>query len=115
MSNFRLTRVVAMALVLLSCGWAANIAPPAWGQTETKRKAKTTVTPKYPELARRMNVSGVVRVQVTVAPDGTVKDTRVVGGHPILVNAVMDAVRRWRFETGSETKENLEFRFAPSD
>src|SRR5208282_5574735 len=110
----RLIRVLAVALVL-SGGWAANIAPHAWGQEAPKRKTKTTVTPSYPELARRMKIAGVVKVQVTVAADGTVKDTRLLGGHPILVNAVIDAVKRWRFETGSETKENLEFRFAPSD
>jgi TonB family protein len=101
--------------LMLSGGWAANIAPQAWGQAENKRKAKRTVNPMYPELARRMKISGVVKVMVTIAPDGTVKETHLLGGHPLLANAVMDAVKRWRFEAGSETTENLEFHFAPSD
>lgn len=48
-----------------------------------------------------MNLTGVVRLQVVVAPNGTVKDTKVIGGHPILVNAAVDAVKKWRFEPAS--------------
>jgi len=114
MSHCRFIRILAVAL-LLAGGCSANIVPKAWGQADTKRKPKTTVSPTYPELARRLRISGVVKVLVTVAPDGTVRDARLVGGHPVLANAAMDAVKRWRFETGSETKEVLEFRFAPSD
>ena len=113
MSLSRLIRVLAVALVL-SGGWGA-IAPRVLGQAENKRKTKTAVTPAYPELARRMKISGVVRVQVTVAPDGSVKQARLVGGHPVLANAAMDAAKHCRFEAGSETTEILEFRFAPSD
>lgn len=114
MSYFRFIRILAVALVLAG-GCPANIVPQARGQTENKRKAKVTVTPMYPELARRMRISGVVKVLVTVAPDGTVKETRLMGGHPVLANAALDAAKRCRFEAGSETKEVLEFRFAPSD
>jgi len=95
--------------------WSAGMVPAAWSQEESARKAKNKVTPQYPELARRMKISGVVRVQVTIAPNGTVKDARLMGGHPVLANAVMDAVKKWRFETGSETTENLEFHFGPTD
>ena len=114
MSFSRFIRILVVALALAS-GWATNVAPQAWAQTGNKRKTKTAVNPTYPDLARRMRIYGVVKVLVTVAPDGTVKETRLVGGHPVLANAVMDAVKRWRFEAGSETKESLEFRFAPSD
>ena len=107
-------RVLAVGLLLLG-GCAANIAPNAWGQ-ETNRKTKTKVTPGYPDLARRMKIAGIVKVQVIVAPSGTVKDTKVIGGHPVLANAVLEAVKKWRFEVGpQETTESLEFRFDPND
>ena len=78
------------------------------------RKAKVKVTPKYPDLARRMKIAGVVKIQATVAANGAVKDCRVVGGHPVLANAVIEAVQKWRFEAGPQEKtENLEFRFDP--
>jgi TonB family protein len=107
--------VLGIGLLLIG-GWTAIITPTAWGQEQSARKAKNKVTPAYPELARRMKISGVVKVQVTVAPNGTVKNTRLMGGHPVLVNAVMDAVKEWRFEAGKdETTENLEFRFNPDE
>lgn len=84
-------------------------------QDDLSRKAKTKVAPAYPELARRMSISGVVKVQVVVAPNGTVKTTKVVGGHPLLVNAAVDAVKKWKFETASEeTTGVIEFKFDPN-
>lgn len=112
-----LNRVIAVGLLL--GGWAATSAPLAWGQEikgqETNRKVKSKVSPLYPELARRMNISGVVKVRVTVAANGSVKDAQLVGGHPVLANAAMEAVRKWRFETRpEETAETVEFRFDPA-
>lgn len=106
-------RVLAVGLLLLG-GWAATCAPPAWGQVEINRKAKVRVEPKYPELARRMNLTGVVKVQITVAPNGTVKSATLIGGHPVLATAALDAVRQWHFEVGSEESTGtVQFRFDP--
>lgn len=84
-------------------------------QEEITRKVKTKVSPSYPELARRMSIAGVVKVQVVVAPNGSVKSTKVVGGHPLLVNAAVDAIKKWRFEAASEeTTGVVEFKFDPN-
>ena len=83
--------------------------PPARCQetTEAKRKIKSQITPVYPDLARRLNVHGKVKLEVTVAPDGTVKSIRALGGHPVLVTASQDAVRNWKYEPGP--KETIQF------
>jgi len=100
--------------LLLVGGWAASSAPQAWGQ-EVDRKVKSKVSPEYPDLARRMKITGVVRVQVTVTPSGTVKNVKLVGGHPLLANAAMEAVKKWRFEVGPQESTGIvEFRFDPS-
>jgi TonB family protein len=84
-------------------------------QEEITRKVKTKVAPAYPELARRMSISGVVKVQVVVAPNGSVKSAKIVGGHPLLANAAMDAVKKWRFEPAAEeTTGIVEFKFDPT-
>ena len=89
--------------------------PHACAQDELPRKVKTRINPVYPALAKQMSISGIVKVQVTIAPNGTVKATKLVGGHPLLVNAVLDAIKRWRFETGpDETTGIVEFKFDPS-
>src|SRR6195256_1990058 len=69
---------------------------------ESKRKVKTKVAPAYPELAKRMSVGGKVKIEVVITPDGHVRSTRVVGGHPLLVQACQDAVKEWKFVSASE-------------
>lgn len=116
MSLRAVARRLAVGLMLI-VGCAAGCTWAAWGQEadQITRKVKTKVAPVYPELARRMSIAGTVKVQITVDKVGTVKNTKLVGGHPILANAAMDAVRKWRFEAGSEeTTGVVEFRFDPT-
>ena len=78
------------------------------------RRAKNRVQPAYPELARKMNITGTVKIEVVVAPNGTVKDARVVGGHPVLASAALDAARKWRFEPAAgESSGVIDFKFEP--
>ena len=82
---------------------------------ESKRKVRTKTAPIYPELAKRMSVSGKVKIEVVVTPDGHVKSTRVVGGHPLLVQACQDAVKEWKFVAApEETTQVVEFEFHPN-
>jgi TonB family protein len=81
---------------------------------EITRRAKTRVQPVHPELARKMNLTGTVKIQVVVAPNGTVKDAKVVGGHPVLAGAALDAVRKWRFEPAAvESSGVVDIKFEP--
>jgi len=53
---------------------------------------------------------------VVISPDGRVKTTRVVGGHPLLVQACQDAVKEWKFAPASEeTTQIVEFEFRAAD
>src|SRR5690242_20820726 len=87
----------------------------AFAQTtveEGKRKVKTKVLPTIPELARRMNITGKVKIEVVIAPDGHVKSSRAMGGHPVLVQSCQDAVKEWKFEPApEETTQVVEFDF----
>ncbi|MGC2194187.1 MAG: TonB family protein [Terriglobales bacterium] len=116
MSRGAIQRWFAGAILLALIGMIVLHPSPGHAQQEEiTRKVKTKVSPAYPELARRMSISGVVKVQVVVAPNGSVKSTKVVGGHPLLVNAAVDAVKKWHFETASEeTTGVVEFKFDPS-
>jgi TonB family protein len=79
---------------------------------EGKRKTKSRVNPQYSDLARRMNLSGKVRIELVIAPDGHVKSSRAIGGHPLLVQSCLDAVRDWKFEPATEeTTQVIEFEF----
>jgi TonB family protein len=77
------------------------------------RKVKMRVQPMYPELARHMNLSGVVKLELVISPEGKVKSAKVLGGHPLLAEAASDAARRWTYEPAHEqTVEVVEIRFA---
>ena len=111
----RWTKFAATATVAVLLAGAS-----AFSQTgstdETKRKVKSRTTPVYPELARRMNVSGKVKIEVVIAPDGRVKTTRVVGGHPLLVQTCQEALKEWKFVASSEeTTQIVEFEFHGSN
>jgi TonB family protein len=81
---------------------------------EIVRRAKSKVPAVYPELARKLNIVGTVKVEIVVAPNGSVKDAKVVGGHPVLANAALEAVRKWRFEpTALESSGVVDFKFEP--
>jgi protein TonB len=101
--------VATTAAVVLS---AASGFAQSGSTDESKRKVKTKTSPAYPELAKRMNVSGKVKIEVVITPDGHVKSTRVVGGHPLLVQACQDAVKEWKFVPApEETTQVVEFEF----
>src|SRR5262245_66298149 len=88
--------------------------PQAQAQTSDGRKAKFSVQPAYPELARKNNIQGTARLQVLVAADGSIKDIKVLGGSPVLVQAAVDAVKKWKYETASaESTVILKFDFRP--
>ena len=89
---------------------------PAFAQEELTRKVKSKVPPTYPEIARRMSISGTVKVSVVVTPAGLVRSTKVLGGHPLLVTAAMDALKKWKFEPANEESSGVvEFKFQPQD
>lgn len=86
----------------------------AQDEGESSRKIISRAPTSYPEMARKMNLEGVVRLQVTVAPNGTVKSVQAVGGSPILVQAAENAVYKYRWlASKQESKELVEMRFHP--
>jgi TonB family protein len=100
---------LALALAIGAvCGASlgAQNAPP------TRRPVRHLVTPVYPELARKMNLTGTARIEVIIGPDGTVHHTRVLGGHPVLAAEAEHAAEKSTFEPApTETTEVIEFKF----
>jgi TonB family protein len=105
---------ILLAVLLTTIGGVGFRLQAQNDQSEIVRRARTRVEPEYPDLARKMNLTGTVKVEVVVAPNGTVKTAKVVGGHPVLAGAALDAIRKWRFEPAAvETSGVVEFKFEP--
>ena len=76
------------------------------------RKVLSNPEPVYPELARHMRLTGTVKATLVIGADGLVKDVQIHGGHPVLVDAVETAVKKWKYApASSETTAQLEFNF----
>src|SRR6478736_7266023 len=105
---FRLLRsafVVLIATLLLNTlTMSPAISQTAQAQSAT-RKLKVSVPPEYPELARKMNIQGVARVLLTVSSDGRVVGVKELGGNPVLVAALAQAVRKWKYESADRESE----------
>lgn len=98
--------VVAAGLFALSLVSAQTM------NDEGKRKLKSKAAPTYPEIARRMNITGKVKIEVAITPDGRVRSAKAIGGHPLLVQACLDTVKDWKYEpAGGETTQIVEFEF----
>jgi periplasmic protein TonB len=61
-------------------------------------KAIFKPSPEYPPLAKMARIQGVVRLAAVISKDGTIQDLKMLSGHPLLVQAAMSAVQRWRYQ-----------------
>jgi protein TonB len=66
------------------------------------------VQPQYPPLARQTRISGTVRLHAIISKDGSVQQLEVVSGHPLLVQAALDAVRQWKYRPTTLNGEPVE-------
>jgi TonB family protein len=90
-SGTRLMQAIVLALMVA-------LAIPA--MAADSRAVKSRVAPTYPEIARRMRISGVVKLEATVDAEGRVTEVKMISGNSLLAFAAEDAVRKWKFESG---------------
>ena len=104
----------ASSLIAVAALFAALLTGTSKAQTpgHEERKVVSRVAPFYPEVAKRMQVGGVVKLEVVVRANGRVKSTKVLGGSPVLIQAATTAVGKWKFEvTPQETTEAIQVVF----
>lgn len=54
--------------------------------------------PAYPPLAKQARIQGTVTLQAIIGPDGHVQNLSVVKGHPLLIQAALEAVKDWVYK-----------------
>lgn len=60
-------------------------------------KKTRDIAPIYPPLAKQARIQGTVKLQAIIGKDGTIQNLTVVSGHPLLVQAALDAVQQWHY------------------
>ena len=67
---------------------------------------------EYPAIAERMHLHGTVKLKIWISPDGSVRRLEYIGGHPLLAESALQAVKSWLYEPGSkETTTVVEVKF----
>ena len=104
-------------IIALACSAIVAVSPSvsADGQAET-RKVISRVSPVYPPLAQSARLNGAVKLLAVVAPDGTVKSVRTLGGSPMFVPSAEKAVKQWKYEASAkETIEPVALQFSSAE
>jgi TonB family protein len=99
-----------IAILLMSCVWL-NTAVPAQSQGASNQlnlttippdKAKenlvTFIQPDYPPLAKAAGIAGIIHVSFEVDETGSVKNLKLISGHPMLAPAALAAIRKWKYK-----------------
>ena len=94
--------LLAMFGLPVVTGLQSHALPDTKPEVKPVRKLRSGQPPEYPELARQMNIRGMARVMVTITPEGAVKEVKEVGGHPLLIDALVRAVKKWKYEPASK-------------
>jgi TonB family protein len=109
----RVKGAVRSWMVLAVCAFIIASTFPKLGVTEEPiRKLLSAPPPVYPELARKLNIKGIARVRITIAKDGKIREVKELGGNPVLVSALVDAVKKWKYEAApEESVTEIKFQF----
>ena len=95
-------QILLCAILLISSANAAD----------QERKVVRREEPEYPALAARMNIHGTVKLKIWINPDGTVRRLEYIGGHPVLAESALKAVKGWKYEpSGRESTTVVELKF----
>ena len=89
----------ALPQACLSRRAAAPPPPPPHriGADVAQANLSSKVAPAYPELARAARVQDYVALQATIDKEGNIVDLKILHGHPLLNDAAIEAVKRWRY------------------
>ena len=97
---------------VLACAWILFVTLVVVSNASEQRAVKQRVSPIYPEVAKRLRVTGMVKLEVTVNADGKVKDVKTISGNRMLSTAAEDAVYKWKFVPASgDSTEDLDINF----
>jgi TonB family protein len=97
-----------LCVVLLFC------AAPGNAQDNSGRKVVKKAPVQYPAILKSKGIGGTVKLRVYVKPDGSVRDSEVIGGNPILAESAQKSVGQWKFTPGSsETTMEVSVVFDP--
>ena len=100
-----MTKVQQILLFAILLAGGANAA-------DQERPVVHRSDPEYPAIAVRMNLHGTVKLKIWINAEGTVRRLEYIGGHPMLAESALQAVKLWKYlPAAQETTTVVELRF----
>jgi TonB family protein len=97
-------RQIAMCALLLAAG--------SYAADPVDRKIVYREDPKYPDVAAKNNLHGTVKLKIWITADGAVRRLDYIGGHPLLAESALKAVKTWKYQpAASESTSQVEIKF----
>jgi TonB family protein len=91
-----------LTMLLVAAGTAAD----------RQRALVHSEDPQYPEIAKKMALHGTVKLKIWITPDGTVRKLEYIGGHPLLAESALKAVKTWKYVSAAQESEmTVEIKF----
>src|SRR3569833_3159394 len=100
----RTTTYLAVALLMVSLGCAAQEASPSGQISDQPAKGVQRgrlihkVSPVYPKDAKSKHVEGPVTLSAIITKEGKVRDIKFLTGDPLFRKAAIDAVSHWLYD-----------------
>ena len=112
MTRRTLKNVCRMALI---CTMALSFLPlHAQKPEKVLRRKVYSVDPVYPDLLKRSNIGGVVRLLIVISPKGQVETVNQLGGNAALLEAAVNAVKKWKYAPAdNESTQEISITFDP--
>jgi TonB family protein len=86
---------------------AQTDAPKTVSTTEASSHLVQRVEPTIPPLAKAVKIGGKVKLHIVISPSGEVSSATFVSGHPLLVQAAIEAVKQWKFNSFLEGEKPI--------
>ncbi len=92
-----LSGIVVVVMILLASSKDSMVRGAANRPVAGDRELITRVNPDYAASWKSLNLGGVVLIEALIAPDGTIRATKLLQGDPVLGQSAMNAIRQWKY------------------
>lgn len=86
--------------------WIALLASTVYA-AERAREIVYREDPQYPEIAKKMALHGTVKLRIWIKPDGSVRRVDYLGGHPLLAECALKAVKNWKYVSANQESDMI--------
>jgi protein TonB len=95
--NLKTYAITLFGALAISAGAALAADEVHVSQSEAMKAATSKAEPSYPAIAKQLHLEGSVQVEAHITESGAVESVKPLTGNAVLMNAAVEAMKRWKF------------------